>query len=78
MFDAHIDMEISLPSGEGREIHHKRVKRRAVEYDGNPLGTETNNPITDTQLYEVEYLDGSIETHAANAISDSVISQVED
>ena len=38
---------------------------------------ETYNPITDTRLYDVEYLDGTIVTLAANVIADNILSQVD-
>ena len=57
-------------------MHHSRVKRRAIDHDGNHLRTDTNNTITDTRLYKVEYLDISVETFAANIISYNILSQV--
>ena len=53
-FDAHIDMKIGLPRGDDGELYHAIVKSRAFYRDGKTLITETNNPINDTWLYEVE------------------------
>ena len=35
------------------QLVHATVKRRVVDDDGKPLGITSNNPITDTRLYEV-------------------------
>ena len=37
-----------------------------------------NNLMLDSRLYEVEYLDGNIETLSANTIAESLIAQVDD
>ena len=54
----------------------QKVKRRAFYRDSIPVGVEDSNPITDTRLYHVEYLDGTIETLAANVIAENLLSQV--
>ena len=41
------------------------------------MGVGTSNPITDKSLYEVEYLDGTVETLASNVISENLLSQVD-
>ena len=44
--------------------------------NGKPLGVGTSNPITDTRLYEVWYLDGTVKNLAANVIDENLLSQV--
>ena len=78
MVDSYIDMEVGMPRGLDGEVQHARVKRRAIDKDGHPLGVETNNPITDTRLYDIEYLDGTIETLAANVLAENILSQVDE
>ena len=46
--------------------------------NGIPIGTANDNPILDTRVYEVEYLDGRKTSLAANAIAENMFSQVDD
>ena len=77
IFYSYINMDVGLPRGNGGELYHVTVKRRSIDDDGKPLGVGTSNPITDTSLYEVEYLDGTVETLASNVISENLLSQVD-
>ena len=52
-FDGYINMEIGLPRGPDDTLHHAKVKRRALDVDGIPIGVSNNNPIMDTRKYEV-------------------------
>ena len=49
-------------------IHHK------CDHDGLPIGKQNNNPILDTCVYEVQFLDGHMEEFAANIIAESLYS----
>ena len=70
-------MEIILTKGNDGEPYHATVKRCAIEDDGKPLSVETSNPITDTRLYELDYIDGTVKILAANVISQNLLSQVD-
>ena len=59
-------------------LHHARVKRRAVDQDGRPIGRPSNNPLLDSRRYEVEYLDGTTEVLTANIIAENLLAQVDD
>ena len=59
-------------------IHHARVKRRAVDQDGQPIGRPSNNPLLEIRRYEVEYLDGTTEVLTANIIAENLLAQVDD
>ena len=50
-----IHMEMALSHGQEGESLHARFKRQVIDDDGQPVGVESLNPITDTRLYEVEY-----------------------
>ena len=78
MFDSYINMEVALPQGGEGEFLHARAKRRALDTDGKQLGAKSNNPITDTRLYEVEFMDGTTEVLAANIIAENILSQVDE
>jgi hypothetical protein len=76
-FDNYLNMEIGLPRGDDDALHHATVKRRATTEDGIPIGTRSNNPLTDSRVYEVEFLDGSTEVLAANIIAENLLAQVD-
>ena len=46
--------------------------------NGISIGTANNNPILDTRLHEVEYLDGCKTSLTANTIAENLFSQVND
>ena len=77
MFDSYINMEVGLPMGNAGERYHATFKRCAIDDDGKPLGVGTYKPITDTRLYEVGYLDGTVENLSANVIAEDLLSQVD-
>lgn len=53
------------------------VTKRLRDKDGFPIGTEDENPILYSLLYEVEYLDGYKEPLADNYISENLYSQID-
>ena len=59
-------------------LHRARVKWRAVDQDGRPIGRPSNNPLLDSRRYKVEYLDGTTEVLTANIIADNLLDQVDD
>jgi hypothetical protein len=75
--DTYVNMEIALPrDGEGPEF--ARVTKRLRDANGIPIGTANDNPILDTRVYEVEYLDGHKASLAANTIAENLFSQVDE
>ena len=55
--DTYVNIEVAFPrDGEGPEF--AKVTKRLRDTNGLPIGTANNNPIPNTRLYEVEYLDG--------------------
>ena len=76
--DPYIDMELSIRPNEEETAHFARVKRRSTDDEGKPLGRPSNNPLTDHRLYDVEFLDGRIQTMSANVIAENLIAQVDD
>ena len=75
--DTYLGMELALPrDGEGPEF--ARVTKRLRDKDGLPIGTADDNPIMDTRLYEVEYLDGYKASLAANAIAENLFAQIDE
>ncbi len=77
MEDTYINMELALPrDGDGPD--YARITKRLRDKDGLPIGTANDNPILDTRIYEVEYLDGHKASLAANAIAENLFAQIDD
>ena len=73
MDDTYLNMEVAIPRhDEGPEL--ARVTKRLRDKDGLPIGTANDNPILDTRIYEVEYLDGHTTSLAANTIAENLFS----
>jgi hypothetical protein len=69
-------MELALPrDGDGPEF--ARVKKRLRDKEGNPIGVSHDNPILDTRMFEVEFLDGHTAAMTANAITENLFAQVD-
>ena len=75
---SYVGMEIGLRRGGEGELLRATVKRRALDVDGRPTGVATNNPLTDTRKYEVEYDDGTIEVLSANLLAENLLEQVDE
>jgi hypothetical protein len=71
-----LNMELALPrDDEGPEF--ARVTKRLRDDNGNPVGRASNNLITDTRVFEVEYADGHTATMSATAMSQCMFEQVD-
>jgi hypothetical protein len=75
-FDQYLTAEVLLSRG-GTEMLGTVVRRKR-DQDGNPIGRSNPNPLLDTREYEVEFPDGSADILTANAIAESLYSQVDD
>ena len=72
-----MNMEDTLPRDtEGPEF--SRVTKRLKDANGLPIGTANANPILDTRMYDVEYIDGHKASLTANAITQNMFAQVDD
>ena len=60
-YDPYLNMEVGIPRGEDDNLLHATVKRRVTDQDGNPIGKANKNPILDNRLYEVEFIDGTMD-----------------
>ena len=76
--DHYINMELSLPRGRDGEPEFAVVKCRAIDGQGDLIGRPSKNPLTDTRVYEVQYLDGMIEAITENVIAENLLSQVDE
>ena len=75
--DTYINMEVALPRDDEGPTYAK-VTKRLRDANGIPIGKANDNPILDTRLYEVEYLDGRTASMSANAIASNMFAQVDD
>ena len=76
--DEYVNMELGVPRGPDGELENVKVKKRALDVDGMPIGKANKNHMLDTRAYEVEYGDGTIEIMYTNAIVECILSQVDD
>ena len=64
--DTYVNMEVALPRKDDGSTFAK-VTKRLRDANGIPIGVTNENPILDTRVYEVEYMDGRKALLAANA-----------
>lgn len=76
--DSYLNMELALPRGDAGEPQFAKVTKRLRDANGLPIGTANDNPIMDTRMYEVEYLDGYKASLTANAIALNLFAQVDE
>ena len=76
-FDYYLNMELALDRG-GEYPEIAKVTKRMKNADGLPVGKKNSNPILDTRMYEVEYLDGYKTSLAANVIAENLFAQVDE
>ena len=75
--DTYLNMELAVPrDGDGPDF--ARVTKRLRDANGLPIGLANDNPILDTRMYEVEYLDGHKASLTANAIAQNLFAQVDE
>ena len=54
--DPYFNILLGIRHDDEEGMHHDRVKRRAVDQEGIPVGRPQNNPLLDHCQYEVEFL----------------------
>ena len=75
MDDTYGNMEVALSrDSEGPEF--AQFTKRLRDANGLPIGTENDNPILDTQMYEVKYAGDYMASMAENAIAQNMFAQV--
>ena len=74
--DTYLNMELALPK-DGDENHFAKVTKRLRDANGLPIGVADDNPMLDTRIYEVEYLDGHKASLTANTIAQNLFAQVD-
>jgi Reverse transcriptase (RNA-dependent DNA polymerase) len=74
-FDEYIGAELFIPSG--GELIRGRVTKRLKDWQGNPVGTRSANPIFDTRDYEAVLEDGTVQQYSANLIAEYMQSRMD-
>ena len=78
IYNTYLNMELAILQGDSLEPRFARVTKRLKDANGLPIGLANENPILDTRMYEVEYLDGERTSLAANNIAENLSTQVDD
>ena len=78
IYDTYLNMELAIPQGDSLEPRLARVTKRLKDANSLPFGLANENPILDTRMYEVEYLDGERTSLAANNIDENLFAQIDD
>ena len=76
--DTYLNMELSLPRDGNVNNQYAKVTKRLRDVNGIPIGTADDNPMLDTRLYEVEFLDGYRTSVSANELAINLFSQVDE
>ena len=78
MGDTYVNMELALPQGDTLEPRYARVTKRLRDASGIPIGTAHDNPILDTRMYKVKFMDGEKSSLLANYIAENLFAQIDD
>ena len=75
-FDGYLTASVILPRG--GEVLKAQVIARKRDSNGNPIGKAHSNPILDTREYVVEFENGVQDEYAANLITETMYSQIDE
>ena len=70
-------MDSVIFRGEEEDLQRDRVKLRAVDVEGRPIGQTSNTPMLDTRQYVVKFLVGEKRVYTANIIAENLLCQVD-
>ncbi len=68
--DKYMHALVMLPHGS--QMVHGTVKVHKRDLVGNPIGCQSDNPILDTQLYDIEFPDGEVTLLTENVIAQAM------
>ncbi len=71
--DEHVHVSVMLLCVS--QMMYGTIKARKWDLDGKPIGCLSDNPILDTCLYDVEFLDGGVMLLSANMIAQAMYAQ---
>ena len=73
LFYQYLNANVTLPKC--GYMRAARVKRRAINFSGRPVGTPHENPMMDTREYIVEFPYGLESEYSANVITENMWTQ---
>ena len=76
--NTYVNMELALPQGDTLEARYARVTKRLRDANGIPIGTAHDNPILNTRMYEVKFIDGQKSSLSANYIAENLFVQIDE
>ena len=76
--EMYLRMELALPQGDSLEPRMAKVTKRMRDADSILIGVANQNPILDTRMYKVEFLNGEKVALLANYIAETLFMQVDD
>jgi hypothetical protein len=71
------EIEINRDTPTGPVVSKGVVKRCAIDPTGKTTGIYDQNPLLNTMVYEVEFLDGDVVEYSANAIAENMLTQID-
>eukprot|EP00957_Ditylum_brightwellii_P093216 7098062-Ditylum_brightwellii.AAC.1 len=74
-YDKIINAEVQLHYQD--HITIGKVKRRALGSNGRTAGSYHNNPMLNSTIYKVKFLDGEVKDYAANVITENMLTRVD-
>jgi hypothetical protein len=75
-YDKYIGAQLHMPLKD--TLSEAKVLGRAKDGEGNPIGILHANPLQDTQVYDVKFLDGLTAEYGATLIATAMFAQVDD
>ena len=75
--DAYIGANVMVPGRDAVPVV-AAICGRKCDAQGNPVGSPNANPILDSRIYKLEFLDGRIEEYSLNTILENLICQTDD
>ena len=76
--EMYLRMELALPQGDSLEPRMAKVTKRMRDVNSILIGVANQNPILDTRMYKVEFLNGEKLALLANYIAETLFMQVDD
>ena len=70
-----IGTRVSLPGRDGVPLS-ATVKRRKLDYKGQPIGANNINPVIDSRIYELKFADGRVNEYSVNVILENLLDQI--
>ena len=78
VYDTNLNMELAIPQGDSLEPMLARASKRLIDANVLPIWLDNENPILDTRMYEVQYLDGEKTSFVVSNIAENLFAQIND